>query len=206
MPDTIADVGVSPGGRPVLTFPYKEEVGGSIPSTPTRNACHYWVFRASGCELIHLGPRLVRVRVPEAPNGLDPCPLIESPARCREHIENGSHRRVVRAACHQSTVLTCVGERGLSKIGTRVAGPGWAGCCCRWGPSAAPVRGELLLCPQPSAQRLLPFSSRRHKGSGREERGRGHAEDGDTSENEEGATSGPRTRLSAGSQYLTPSP
>jgi len=45
-----------------LIFPYKEEVGGSTPSTPTENAFDYWDFSVSGSELIHFGPHLVRAR------------------------------------------------------------------------------------------------------------------------------------------------
>jgi hypothetical protein len=32
-------------------FPYKEEAGGSSPSTPTKNTFEYWDFSVSGSEL-----------------------------------------------------------------------------------------------------------------------------------------------------------
>jgi hypothetical protein len=46
MPDTIADVGVSPGGRPEVTFPYK---GRGLRFEPVNaqggQPCYYyWVF------------------------------------------------------------------------------------------------------------------------------------------------------------------
>ena len=38
-PVTIEELAVSPGSRKERYFPYKEEVGGSSPSTPTKSAC-----------------------------------------------------------------------------------------------------------------------------------------------------------------------
>ncbi len=39
-PVTVEELASPPGGRQQRYFPYKEEVGGSSPSTPTNNACH----------------------------------------------------------------------------------------------------------------------------------------------------------------------
>jgi hypothetical protein len=52
-------------------FPYKEEVGGSSPSTPTtQNPSHLKVFLRSTVEVDHLrltfGPHLVRASLPNA--------------------------------------------------------------------------------------------------------------------------------------------
>ena len=67
-PVTIEELATFPGNRLVRYFPYKEEVGGSSPSTPTGNACRHRAFPRSAVEVDHvrlaLGPHLFRASPP----------------------------------------------------------------------------------------------------------------------------------------------
>ena len=56
-PVTIEELAISPGSRQERYFPYKEEAGGSNPSTPTETACRHWGFPTSGCEFLPFGRR-----------------------------------------------------------------------------------------------------------------------------------------------------